>query len=98
MTVQVLKVIRYTSKLVLVTSLADSKSGAAKGLQRFEASVGTSRSATQLISVADKHMSRCNQRPAPPCLCAVCSCTMVAVYTGWYCAGRPIGLGNGWQT
>ena len=41
--VQVLKVIRYTSKLVLVTSLADSKSGAAKGLKRFEASVGTSR-------------------------------------------------------
>lgn len=41
--IQVLKVIRYTSKLVLVTALADSKTSEAKALKRFEASVATSR-------------------------------------------------------
>lgn len=40
---QVLKLIRYTSKLVLASALADSKSDVAVRLKAFESSIGTSR-------------------------------------------------------
>jgi len=41
--VQVLKLIRYTAKLVLATSLDGADTPAARALSRFEASVGSSR-------------------------------------------------------
>ena len=44
MVAQVLKIIRYTSKLVLASALVDPKSEAALRLKAFEASIGTSRS------------------------------------------------------
>jgi hypothetical protein len=40
---QVLKIIRYTSKLLLATALKDSTSEFGVRLKEFEASVGTSR-------------------------------------------------------
>jgi len=40
---QVLKIIRYTSKLLLATALKDSTSEFGARLKEFEASVGTSR-------------------------------------------------------
>ncbi len=43
---QVLKLIRYTSKLVLASALADSKSDVALRLKAFESSIGISRCAT----------------------------------------------------
>ncbi len=42
---QVLKLIRYTTKLVLASALADSKSDLAVRLKAFESSIGTSRCA-----------------------------------------------------
>lgn len=45
---QVLKVIRYTCKLLLATALRDSSSEASIRLKEFEASIGTSRRACGL--------------------------------------------------
>ncbi|EIE18544.1 peroxisomal biogenesis factor 11 [Coccomyxa subellipsoidea C-169] len=45
---KVLKLIRYTSKLVLASALADSKSDLALRLKAFESSIGTSRKAYRL--------------------------------------------------
>lgn len=42
---QVLKLIRYTTKLALASALADSKSELATRLKAFESSIGTSRCA-----------------------------------------------------
>ena len=45
---QVLKIIRYTCKLLLATALRDSSSEASIRLKEFEASIGTSRRACGL--------------------------------------------------
>ncbi|CAL8466039.1 g5575 [Coccomyxa elongata] len=45
---KVLKLIRYTTKLVLASALADSKSDLAVRLKAFESSIGTSRKAYRL--------------------------------------------------
>ena len=46
---KVLKLIRYTAKLVLATSLDGINTPAARALSRFEASVGSSRCLTARI-------------------------------------------------
>ena len=48
MATQVLKIIRYTCKLLLATALRDSSSEASIRLKEFEASIGTSRRACGL--------------------------------------------------
>eukprot|EP00884_Botryococcus_braunii_P002385 jgi/Botrbrau1/12147/Bobra.0186s0059.2 len=45
---KVLKIIRYTAKLVLATALSGSDTELARRLKRFEASIGTSRKAYRL--------------------------------------------------
>ena len=46
---QVLKVIRYSTKLALVTALKNDSGDLAKRLKEFETSIGTSRLAANLL-------------------------------------------------
>ena len=91
--VQVLKIIRYTSKLVLAGALSDPSSELAVRLKAFESSIGTSRYRccydSSLHSASFRGISL---------FCMACVCQLRNKLEMCSHAGKHIGWANGLQT